>query len=61
VSVQETAFQELAFVMFGGLFFFELLDPSTLGGCNFLILNLFSMIVTLSDVPRGGIQVSLGH
>jgi hypothetical protein len=61
VSVQEPASQESAFVVFGCLFFFELLDPSTLGGRNFLIFYLFSTIATLSDVPRGGTQVSLGH
>ncbi len=39
--------------MFGGCFF-EFLNPFILGGHNFLISNLFLMIVDMSDVPRGG-------
>jgi hypothetical protein len=41
------------FVMLGGLFFFAFLTPFTLWGRNFLISNPFSMIVIVSDVPRG--------
>jgi len=32
-----------------------------LGGCNFLISNLFPIIVRVSDAPRGGVQVLFGH
>jgi hypothetical protein len=35
--------------------------PFTLGACNFHIYNLFSTIVSVSDAPRGGVQVLLGH
>jgi hypothetical protein len=43
--------------MFNGLFFFELLTPFTLGGYNFLILNPFSMIISVLHVLKGGVQV----
>ncbi len=39
--------------------FFEFLTPFTLGGHNFLISNLFSMIVSVSNVPRGGFKFCL--
>jgi hypothetical protein len=52
--------QELAFVMFSGLFF-EFLTPFTLGAHNFLISNLFLTIVCVPDAPRGGVQVFFGH
>jgi hypothetical protein len=32
-----------------------------LGGHNFLISNPFWMIVSVSDAPRGGVQVLFGH
>jgi hypothetical protein len=41
--------------------FFEFLTPFTLGGCTNLISNPFSTIVRVSDVPRGVVQVLLGH
>jgi hypothetical protein len=55
--------QELAFVMFGGTLFFysEFLTPFTLGGHNFLISNSFFTIISVPDVPRGGIQVLFEH
>jgi hypothetical protein len=46
--------------VFGGLFF-EFLTPCTLGGYNVFISNPFSMIVSVSDVPRGGIQILFEH
>jgi hypothetical protein len=48
-------------VVFGGFFFFEVLTPSTLGGCKFLIFHPFSTIVSVLDAPRGGVQYFLGH
>jgi hypothetical protein len=39
----------------------KVLDPFILGGCNFLIFNPFSMIVSVSDAPRGEVQVLFGH
>jgi hypothetical protein len=44
--------QELAFITFGGLFF-QILDPSTLGGRNFLNFNLFLTIFNAPDAPIG--------
>jgi hypothetical protein len=41
------------------LFVFWVLDK--LYFCNFLISNLFSTIVSVSDEPRGGLQLLLGH
>jgi hypothetical protein len=32
-----------------------------LGGHNFLISNLFSMIISVSNTPRGGVQVLFEH
>jgi hypothetical protein len=52
--------QELAFVMFDGLFF-EFLTPFTLGGHNFLVSNPFLTIVSVPDAPIGGVQVFFGH
>jgi hypothetical protein len=52
--------QELAFVVFGGLFF-KVLTPFTLQGHNFLIFNLLSTIVHVSDVSRGEVQVLFGN
>jgi hypothetical protein len=44
--------------MFTGLFFFfEFLTPFIFGDRNFLICTLFWMIVSVSDAPRGEIQV----
>jgi hypothetical protein len=40
---------------------FEFLTLFTLGGDNFLISNLFSTIVSMSDAPRGGVQILFGH
>jgi hypothetical protein len=37
-------------------FFFVLLTPFTLGGHNFLILNLFLMIFHVLDAPKRGLQ-----
>jgi hypothetical protein len=42
--------------MFNNLFF-EFLTPFILEGHNFLISNLFSIILSVFDVPRGGLQV----
>jgi len=52
--------QEPAFVVFNGLSFW-VLDPFCFEGGNFLISNLFLMIVSVSDAPRGGDQVLFGH
>jgi len=53
---------KLGFVVFGILlFFFEFLTPFMLGGHNFLISNLFSMIISVSNTPRGGVQVLFEH
>jgi hypothetical protein len=52
--------RELAFVMFGGLCF-GVLDPFTLEGHNFLISYSFLTIVSMSDAPRGGVQILFGH
>jgi len=41
--------------------FFEFLTPFTLGAHNFLILNLFLMILNVLDASRGGLQVLFGH
>jgi hypothetical protein len=41
--------------------FFEFLTPFILGGHNFFISNLFSMIITMSDASRGGVQVLFAH
>jgi len=41
--------------------FYKFLTPFTLGGRNFLISNQFLTIVSVSDVPRGGVQVLFGH
>jgi hypothetical protein len=51
---------ELGFVVFSGLFF-KFLTSFTLGGRNFLIFNSLLMIVSVSDMPRGGVQVMFGH
>ncbi len=48
--------QELAMVCC-----FEFLTPPTLGGHNFLIFNLFLIIFSALDVPRGGAQHLLGQ
>jgi hypothetical protein len=53
--------QESVFVVFDGLFFFEFLTPFPLRGCNFFICNLFLTIVSMSDVPRAGVQVCLDN
>jgi hypothetical protein len=42
--------------MFNG-FFFEFLTPFTLEDHNFLIFNLFFMILSVLDATRGGLQV----
>jgi hypothetical protein len=51
---------EPAFVMFNS-FLGEFLTPFTLGGHNFLISNLFSMILSVLDTPRVGLQVFFSH
>jgi hypothetical protein len=43
------------------VFFFEFLTPFTLGDDNFLISNLFLRVLSVLDMPRGGIQVLFGH
>jgi hypothetical protein len=43
--------------MVGGSIFFGVFDLLSFGGCNFLIFNLFSRVVSVSDVRRGGVQV----
>ncbi len=53
--------RELVFVVLGDLLFSVLDPPSTLRGCNFLIFNPFSTIVSVSDARRGGVQVLFGH
>jgi hypothetical protein len=52
--------QKSTFVMLSD-FFFEFLTPFTLWGRTFLISNLFSTIVDVSDASRGGVQVLFGH
>jgi hypothetical protein len=52
--------EEAAFVVFNN-FLLEFLTPFTLGGHNFLISNLFSMILSVLDAPRGGLQVCFAH
>ncbi len=52
--------RELTFVVFDGLLF-KVPDPLYFGGCNFLISNPFSTIVSVSDSPRGEVQVLFGH
>jgi hypothetical protein len=42
-----------------GWFVFLVLDLFTLKAHNFLISNLFQTIVSVSDVPRGGVQILL--
>jgi len=37
------------------------LTPFILGGGNIFISNPFSMIVSVLDVPREGVQILLGH
>jgi hypothetical protein len=51
---------ELAFVTFGGLVFL-VLDPFTLGCCNFFNSISFLTIFSAQDVPIGGIQVLFKH
>ncbi len=48
----------MGFVVFNS-FFFKFLTPFTLGGCNFLISNLFSTIFCVLNVPRGGVDFFL--
>jgi hypothetical protein len=43
------------------IYFFEFLTPFILEGHNFLISNLFSTIVNVSNVLRGGVQVLFEH
>jgi hypothetical protein len=38
-------------------YFFEFLTPSTWGGHNFLISNMFLTKFTMLDVSREGVQV----
>ncbi len=49
--------QEPTFVVFSAFF----LTPFTFEGHNFLIFDLFSIIVCVSVAPRGGVQVLFGH
>jgi len=42
-------------------FFSEFLTPFTWGGHNFFISNLFWMILSVLDAPRGGIQIFFEH
>jgi hypothetical protein len=42
-------------------FVFEFLTAFTLGDHNFLIFNLFLMIINVLDAPRGGLQALFGH
>jgi hypothetical protein len=50
----------IAFIVFDGLFF-NFLTLFTLGGYNFLISNLFLTIVSVSNAPKGRVQVLFGH
>jgi hypothetical protein len=52
--------QELAFVRFSDLLS-SIPNTFTLGGHKFLIFNPFLMILSVSDVSRGGAQVMFGH
>jgi hypothetical protein len=48
--------------MFGGLFFEFFLDTLYFDGCNFLISNLvLTIVISVLDVSRGGVQVLFGH
>jgi hypothetical protein len=49
-----------SFVMFNG-FFLKNLTTFTLGGDDIFISNLFLMILSVLDAPRGGFQVFFGH
>jgi len=57
----------LCSVWWNFVFLFEFLTPFTLGcgggggGPNFLISNSFLTIISVPDVPRGGIQVLFEH
>jgi hypothetical protein len=42
-------------------FFSMFLTPFTLEGYNFLSSHLFLTIFTVSNVPRGGVEVLFGH
>jgi len=42
-------------------FFFEFLTPFALGVHNFFVSNPFSMILSVLDALRGGLQVLFGH
>jgi hypothetical protein len=50
----------ISFVVFDDLCFW-VLDPLYFVGCNFLISNLFWMIISMSDALRGGVQVLFGY
>jgi hypothetical protein len=52
--------QEPTLVVFSSLFF-EFLTPFTLWGCNFLIFSLFSMMVSVWNVPRRGFKFCLDN
>jgi len=41
--------------------FFEFLTPLYFGGPQLLIYNSFSIIVSVSDVPREGVQALFGQ
>jgi hypothetical protein len=43
------------------VFFLSFLTPFTLQGHNFLIFYLFSMILSVLDALRKGLQVFFGH
>ncbi len=48
---------EPAFVMFGDSFLEFFIDPFTLKGHNFLISNLFLIIIAVSNASRGGFKI----
>jgi hypothetical protein len=52
---------KLALIVFGGFSSFEFLTPFMLVAHDFLISYLFSMIISVSNTPRGGVQVLFGH
>jgi hypothetical protein len=41
--------------------FFNFLSPLIWADCNFLICNLFSTIVSVSNVPRREVHILFGH
>ncbi len=58
-NIQRIVFGWLSFLVLDGLFF-GVLDPFTLGGCNFFNSNPFLMILNASDAQIRRVQVLFG-